>query len=173
MILLSFLNLYFCSSCLRSRFIQIVVPLALFGYGHYILLIFRNSLLLGYVKAARYLAPQTNEVKPAASNAIYFPGDNVRIRRLFPRQARNERATPRQSDKAAKREKSREKIKRKNARQRIEFSIHASTVLNKWHTESSLKHEAQVLSFRFFKELVYKDIFFSLMVKKQCLYSRL
>lgn len=53
-----------------------------------------------------------------------------------------------QSDKAAKEKGKVEpigKMKRKNGRRRIEFSTHAGTVLNKRHTESSLKREAQVL----------------------------
>lgn len=79
----------------------------------------------------RYLASQTNEVKPAASNAIYFPGDNVRIRRLFPREARRvcdrDKMTKQRNEETAERseETREEEMKRKNDRQRIEFSTHA------------------------------------------------
>ena len=51
-----------------------------------------------------------NEVKLAASNAIYFPGDNVRIRRLLSREAR--KACNR--DKVTKQQKREEEMKKKN-----------------------------------------------------------
>jgi len=93
----------------------------------------------------RYLASQTNEVKPAASNAIYFPGDNVRIRRLFLREARRvcdrDKVTKQQDERRDERRRWRERT----IDRELNFLHTQAEVLNKRHTESSLKREAQIL----------------------------
>jgi len=93
----------------------------------------------------RYLASQTNEVKPAALNAIYFPGDNVRIRRLFLREARRvcdrDKVTKQQDERRDERRRWRERT----IDRELNFLHTQAEVLNKRHTESSLKREAQIL----------------------------